>query len=391
MGRGLVFTIMIISIIVLFLSIIPSTSAIAIGVNKAEINFVDVLRNGYAEDTFVVSTDTDLIITGDYEVEGDIAPWIRFEPENFTFSASSPARVKVIIEPPEDVSNGDYGGFIRVLTGEIARADGGRMGTSARAAFKINVALGITGVEKRSCILGGVKLKNTEIRQPVDLSYSIKNTGNVRVQPEILIQLYDQDENFIDSETLLSDSDVLPTTIQEFFTQFENGLNVGQYWAKVSSPDCAGGSYMTFDVLERGGISDSGELVKINVDSWVNVGDIVPITAVFKNKGSRTVSAKFKGSIMKGKKLVKIIDTDFYNTPPGEVANIETFFNPDAPGQYEVKGRVLYNNKLTFERSSIINVNGSALTKDSNYIPLFIIVLVIIILLLIIRKKKKRF
>ena len=55
-----------------------------------------------------------------------------------------------------------------------------------------------------------------------------------------------------------------------------------------------------------------------------------------------------------GSSIEKVIDTDTYNVPPGQTARIETFFNPTEPGQYVVAGRVLYNNKLTFQKSTII-------------------------------------
>ena len=158
----------------------------------------------------------------------------------------------------------------------------------------------------------------------------------------------------------------------------------------VSSPDCSGSATLTFDVYERGGIVDSGEFVDIEVEPWNNVGDIIPITAFFQNLGERTVSAKLKGTITKNDRLFKVIDTDFFNTPPGEIVGIETFFNPTEPGRYLMEGRILYNDKLTYQRSAIINVRGEALGGGFAWNYIFIII-IIIFLILLIRKKKRRY
>jgi len=386
-------------VIVIFLCLLASTDevlGVAIGVNRADFSFQDVLREGYAEDSFVVSTDSSDLISGAVEVEGEIAEWVSFRPDNvlengFNFSSTNPQTLTVIIQPPEDAANGEYSGTIRVLTGEIGRSGGGRIGTSTRAAFGIDTVVGITGVETRSCVLGGIQVTNTELTQDFELTYSVKNTGNVRMAPVLDVEVFNQaQEETVLQRSVQTTQEVLPTRSQRFRSSIEQDLVVGQYWARVSSPECSGSSLLTFDVLERGGVVDSGEFVDLEANSWNEVGDIIPILAYFQNTGSRTVSAKFKGTVMKNSKLFKVIDTDFYNTPPGDAVTIETFFNPLEPGRYVVEGRILYNDKLTFERSAIINVGGTSMREGFSFMNYAIIFIVLILLILIIRKKKKR-
>lgn len=382
-------------LVILAFSFIPSAHAIAIGVNRADISFEDVLRGGYAEESIVISTDSAQTITGALEVEGNIADWIRFEPadveDGFDFSARQPRQVTIIIEPPNDAANGDYEGIVRVITGEILRDGDGQFGTSTRAAFKIDALVGVTDVEIQRCVIAGINLRSTEINQPIDVTYSVENNGNVRIAPELDVTIFDQEqETIIATQSVETAQEVLPTRTEQFVAQLTNELEPGQYWATVKSEECSGSSLVTFDVLERGGIADSGEFVRIDMESFVEAGEIVPIYAVFKNTGTRTVSAKFKGTVMQGSRLVKVIDTDFYDTPPNQLARIETFFNPDVPGQYEVKGRVLYNNKLTFERIGILNVSGKSLNSGFNIFPIVLIVVIILLLLLIIKKKKRK-
>ena len=147
-----------------------------------------------------------------------------------------------------------------------------------------------------------------------------------------------------------------------------------------------------FDILEKGGITDRGNLVRIENEIWAVTGEIMPITAVFKNTGPRTVSARFKGEITYNGKVVKIIDTDILDAEPGEVVQLQTFFKPTKAGQYSINGRVHFNNKLTTEKGSIINVNqgdGISLSGINYFWYLAVILIIVIFSMLILIKKKK--
>ncbi len=374
--------------------------AVGIGVNKGEIVFQDVLQNGYAQDKILVTTDSEQAITGTYQFEGDIAPWLRVEPDTefFEFSKGNPYELTVILEPPADARLETYRGGIRVLTGEVARGGGGLIGTSTRAAFLVRILAGISGTERQECIIGGVQIRDTEIGQPYEFVATVVNKGNVRIRPEFTIKVYDQSQTTLVQEAHAAmDHDILPTVTEEFTKPITHQLQPGQYWARVESPLCGDSSLLTFDVLERGGIADKGELLRVEAEPWAKTGDIIPINAVFRNLGSRTVDAKFKGTITTREaspRLIKTIDTDTYNVPPGQTARIETFFNPTEPGQYIVAGQVLYNGKLTFQKSTVINVEGPMLVAARQLggpvLLLILIVIAILILLILIAKKRRR-
>jgi hypothetical protein len=148
-------------------------------------------------------------------------------------------------------------------------------------------------------------------------------------------------------------------------------------------------------VIERGGVSDKGDLVNIENPAWAKAGDIVPIDAVFRNYGSRVVSAKFKGTITSGEEIFKVIDTDPLDVMPGETVKLRTYFNPTQDGQYTITGRVLYNKKLTFDRSSILNVNPLGMPPESGKgfnwtIILIILAVVIMILVIFVLRRRKQ-
>jgi subtilase family serine protease len=88
--------------------------------------------------------------------------------------------------------------------------------------------------------------------------------------------------------------------------------------------------------------------------------------------------------------IVKVIDTESYVVDPDVTVEIQTFFNPVVGGQYEVSGKVFYNNKLTLERSTLINVNGAPVPASRNYTTLIITAMIIIILALLILIRRRR-
>jgi hypothetical protein len=393
---GLV-SLMLLTAVILILSANDS-AAVGLSVTKASMNFDGVLKGGYAEDIVYVGTDSDFDIPLSYETIGDVGPWIQFDPDlnssNITvfINKDSVQALKIIIQPPEDTATGNYTGGVRIITGTINRPEG-PYGSQLQAAFLIRIRVEVTGEERLSCNIGGVNIRDTEIGAPLEFSMTVANNGNVRIRPSASIDFWNQDQTRIVSTKTsnFNNLEVLPTTSRVMSSVFENTLRIGQYWAYITVQPCDRSQLVSFSVVEKGAIIDSGDLIRIENKPWASIGEIVPITAFFRNTGPRIVSAKFKGVILRDNSLVENIDSDFYDVQPGEIINITEYFTPKKLGQYYISGRILYNNKLTFEKSSILNVNEGVESQGFNltYALIIIIVAIVILLLLIIRKKKR--
>jgi hypothetical protein len=120
---------------------------------------------------------------------------------------------------------------------------------------------------------------------------------------------------------------------------------------------------------------------------------------MFHNTGGRKVIARFKGEIknLKTDKIVQVLESDPLEVASGETTEFILYFTPKEAADYQVSGRVIYNNKITFnEQSKIIKVvPGEAIQLNwILYLILYLIIgLVILILIGKIRKaqrKKKR-
>ena len=395
-ASGLLFFILL--VIILFVNS-HMAKATVIGANKAIINYKNVLKNGYAQELVTLTTDTDFNLSVTYEIEGEIAEWVRIDPPNqpFFISRNRSNTLAVIVEPPEDAKNQVYQGSIKFLTGALAGPEG-QFGTTVRAAINIRLGVEIVGQEIVSCRAGGFQLEDVEEGYPLEFYAVVTNDGNVRIRPEFILEFWNQDQSeLVETFRFTANESVLPTVQRRIFRSLEQDLDLGQYWVKVKTPLCgeAGSGFLTASVIERGGVSDKGELIKIENEPWAKVGSIVPIDAIFKNSGTRVVSAKFQGTITSGEEIFKLIDTDPLDVMPGETVNLRTYFNPVQEGQYLIKGRVLYNKKLTFEKGSVLNVNPSGKPSGAEggfdwSIVLIILIIIIIILMLFVIIRRKR-
>jgi hypothetical protein len=388
---------LIISIVIISMH---SAYAISIGISPGRVSFNDLLQDGYAERAVKITTNSDEVLNGHFNVYGDIKDWLSFDPESAEFSLSrgEPYLLKIIIQPPPDVRNGNYTGSVEFITDTVGGVSG-RAGGVIKAAVTLIIEAEVSGTEIIECRAGGFSFKDAEIDFPIEFGLKVINDGNVRLKPTITIDVWDQQqEELLLSETVLGD-EVFPTTEKSMFKRIANKLGVGQYWVNLRVEECNAEDTLTFSVVEKGGIIDKGELVSISNKPWANVDETVEIIATFMNSGERSVNAKFKGNIRLEDEIVKVIETEEVIVPSGEKADFSIFFVPKQQGRYMTSGRVVYNKKLTYEKGSVLNVvpadEVAAEKEKFPLLPLIIYIIIIITILFILRKivkdrKKKR-
>ncbi len=388
LGGVLMKTIKLITLVCLFVVFSYLAYALSIGVSPGRINFNDLLRSGYAERTVRITTNYPGELMAHFVVSGEIADWLRFEPNStyFNLSLDRPYLLKVIIVPPNDTRSGSYSGKISIVTDRVG-AISGRAGGIVKAGVTLILNAIVTDTEVVECSAGGFDFKDIEIGYPLEISYVIKNEGNVRIKPKVSFDIWDQNQEKIVFSGDFTTPDVLPTIQKRFVKKiFNHNLGVGQYWATISVDECHGSSLLSFSVVEKGGIVDKGILEQVRSKVWAYVNEPIEIVATFKNMGPRTVSAKFKGSIKKGEKIVKVIETEDVDVASGEKIDLKSYFTPEEPGRYTVSGRVIYNRKLTFEKGSTINVNYPEEKENLRLALLFLYLLILITIVFLVRK-----
>lgn len=387
-------------ILIIMIAIISShlVEAISIGVSPGRIRLDNMLKGGYSERIVRISTNSEKEIIARFDLKGDIIDWLRFEPENRTFALSlgNSYELKIIVEPPEDARSDSYSGSISFITERFGNISG-RAGGFVKAGVTSLIDIVVSDDETKACNAGGFDLKDIEIGFPLELSLIILNEGNVRIKPTISFDIWDQgQEKLVMSEEFIG-PEILPTTREKATRSFPNNLEIGQYWAIVSADDCGASDLLTFSVVDKGGILDKGTFEGIINKLWVYAGEPVEIKARFKNEGPRTAYSKFKGDIKLDNRIVNVIETEEIDVPSMGTADLVTYFTPEEPGRYVITGRIIYNRKLSFEKSGILNVNPVQIKKNAiipPIIPLMIYILILVTIIFLVRriiKTKKRF
>jgi ribosomal protein L19 len=386
--------------------------AVGLAINPGSVTFGNMLRGGYAERTFRVSTSSSEPIL--IRVERDtllpeINPWITLEPdiEYFNISSGRTQEFKLILQPPADVPNGQYSTYLHFAT--IPNVDTeGRTVAVIQTAVAMRIVASISDFEIASCKVFNSGISSAEKGNPVRMGFDFFNSGNVVNSPEFKVDIWDQSQTRIVKSLNLQPYNVLPTVRESLPIEIPtDDLDADQYFAEMTVPACENYRKIeTFDVFEPGTISASGKLLHIKNDAWHYVGDTVELIPVFINDGEKSVSAQFKGYVFRDDKLVEVLESDTLEVSEGQQIDFPFFYVPEDPGRYVVKGRVFYDKKRTFEIESRFNVNpdnarpenavsGQVVTdidRGRRPSPFYFIAIVGIIgaLVLMIQRKKSR-
>jgi hypothetical protein len=337
--------------------ILPFVQSSYIGLSPANANFEGILRGGYAERSVIITVNIESPVQVESQLRGAVAGWVNLSAQNFSVSKSQPYPLKISINPPIDIPNGNYSGFLRlkvIQEGEIKEdyATG-----VVQTALDLGLKVEITDFEVTSCEAFEFEINSVEKGDFATLKTSIKNNGNIRLRPKIRVDIWDQEQmRIVKTEEFIA-KEILPTTTEKLSYEISSkDLEVEQYWAEVSVIECYSSSTLTFDVLDIGALKSSGELTKILVNLWYEKGDNVNAKVFFKNTGEKRVDAQFKGTVSLDGKIVEIVESDFISVEMGEEEVFELYLSPKKEGKYILTGRVFYDKKRTFEKSAIFNI-----------------------------------
>jgi hypothetical protein len=389
-NKNLLFFRMIV-LVITFISVISFASSTNIGISPASTYFGGVLRGGYAERIVTITIDSDTPTKVSLAPRGDIAPWLNFSAKEFEVSKNKPYYLKIIVQPPIDIPNGNYSGFLRVTTSGTGNAVAGQATGIINAALDLYIQVDVTDVQFSSCTASGFTVESAEKGDNVVFRLNVDNTGNVRLSPTIKIDVWNQDKTAIVKHMEFSKDMIIPTTEQGLTIPMDTSdLDIGQYWAEVTSVECYASETLTFDVLEVGALKAQGTLLSVTSPSWIKVGDTTLIEALFENNGEKTVDARFQGEITLGSKIVQILESESSSVDIGGLQTFKFYFTPKKEGKYIVNGMVLYDGKRTFEKSTVINVERKGFGLDQLKMPLIYLVLIVAIAFLSYKIKQEK-
>jgi len=375
--------------------LIQVTSSANVGVSPATLTFKDVLRGGFAERPVMVIIDTEDPVDVTATTRGEIESWITLSEETFSVSKGKAFQLMVSVTPPSDTPNGNYTGFVTVKSSRLSQGQEGHATGLIIPTLDIFVTVQVTDKEVRKCRATGFKVASIEEDDDIVFEVDVLNEGNIRLNPSITFDIWDQDSINIVKQSEYSQTQIKPTQSSHMLIRIPStGLDLGQYWVDMSAIDCYASQTLTFDVLEEGALRAAGVLERIVVSPWADIDEIVPVAVNFKNTGEKPLEAKFVGKVMFKNKIIQLLESeDPMYVPIDNQTNFQFYFTPRKAGKYIISGRVFYDNKRTYEQSAILNVNPDSnilksLAKSASYI---ILITIILALLFKIRNERKNY
>ena len=380
-------------ILLILIAMIQPVAAIGIGIAPADIFFNNALKGSeYESSVTIFNTDTEAM-NFSLEASGNISDWISIynlnDYDNTISSIDIPGKDKttvvIRIKIPSDAANANYTGSIDAKSISDSNELKGS-GQTLIIGASTKVTLSVTGDQNIDGKVLGIFTENIEPGYPLKITTRFQNTGNVVVNPKIEVTIL-QDKNIINSffhETTSVKAGITHPIIAEWKT---TAVNIpADYTAKVDvllNGNIIKSDELSFQILPVGTLTQSGNLTDIYVDGEPVVDNIVKVRAYFTNTGQIETKAKFSAEVYRDNKLTDTISSDELTVPKNEETVLIAYLKITEPGDYLIKGKVIYSGKETPVQEVSMKVGNSIPGFEGIYL------IAIMLLLVMFRGKKE--
>lgn len=364
--------IVLIALLLLLLSGITlfPVAAIGIAVTPSHLEISDALRGGEFERNITIYNPDPEITSYTLSASGDAGLWISFfkqdDPtspvDRVTIPGNENVRILVKFTIPEDAANGEHKATIIVTSVPAEEASGGS-GQVVSLAAPVAVTIIVTGEQILSGVVDGINTDDVEVKYPLRIKVQFHNTGNVVATPQITIEITTQDGTTINNFTS-SEFNIKPERRETILLEWDTtGKEPGDYIANISvtlGDSVIKQEQLNFAILPTGTLTRSGSLTELIFEGEPGLGVLTMIQAIFVNTGQIDTKAKFIGDVYHNGTLVDTLQSEELLVAVGNMELLKSYFKPDQPGEYRIKGYVIYEGKKTEEKeiSFAITENG---------------------------------
>jgi len=363
--------IVLIALLLLLLSGVTLFPVVAIGiaVTPSHLEISDALRGGEFERNITIYNPDPEITSYTLSASGDAGLWISFfkqdDPtspvDRVTIPGNENVRILVKFTIPQDAANGEHKATIIVTSVPAEEASGGS-GQVVSLAAPVAVTIFVTGNQILSGVVNGISADDAEVKYPLRIKVQFHNTGNVAATPLITVKIATQDGTTINNFTS-SEFNVKPQKHETILVEWDTtGKEPGDYIANISvtlGDSVIKQEQLNFAILPVGTLTRSGSLTELKFGGEPGLGVLTAIQATFVNTGKVDTKAKFVGEVYHNDILVDTLQSEELLVIIGDVELLESYFKPDQPGEYRIKGYVIYEGKKTEEKEISFTI-----TKD---------------------------
>ncbi len=338
-----------------------SAGAQGIGVAPAMIELEDALRGAEYTNLLTVFNREESDLTAEVAGEGEAGQWVSLHPlddetatlDSIAVPANSQTRVFLRVTVPLDAPNGPHKGSIGLQTvaPEGEGDDGG--GTGATVGVGVALTINVTGTQNLTGEVLDMNANDVEVGYPLRVQTTFHNTGNVKAQPDIRLQVKDSLGTVV-AEAAYGDTTVDSGTTQAIHSEWDTtGAEAGDYVAGVSvilGDQAIDIRDLPFKILPVGTLTRQGDLESLALENEPYANGVAKIVATFHNTGQIDTRATFTGEVYHKSVLIDSVSSQELLVEPRQSVALDAFADVLEAGTYTVTGKVNYEGKETEEK-----------------------------------------
>lgn len=335
-----------------------------VGISPTAAEFDDTLRNGeyYRTITVINGGSSDQVFS--FQPGGDIGQWLTIVDtedrtqvlETITAGANSRARVLLRLNIPEDAPNGTFRGVVRVMAAGSGSTQGNGAGASVNIGAEILVQAIVSGTQVIDGKLIDASVNQVELGSFMRINSVVQNLGNVRVNPQVTLEVLNPEGTVVFQETFQQESIFASETGALTAEWDTTGQELGDYRVKTSvrfGDFDVGEREFDFTILPFGTLTRQGELRSLELVVKPDPQDLGMMHAIFQNTGQIDTLAKFIGEFYFGDRLIDVLTSEEVLVLVGEQKRLEVFPRAGEAGEYSIRGKVNFEGK----ESEVLRLN----------------------------------
>lgn len=332
------------------LTILLSTLvAASIGVSPAGMDYEKVLKGGSAQREFRIFNTDDTKIFVKVYVEGDFSDWFSFQPVSpIEIPAKGSVRVTAIVNPSSDTANDVYKCAIYVQPIANITAEGEFvMGLTSGAGVRTSIE--VTGDQILSGEVSDISTRSVEKGNPVLFTLKFLNTGNVKIKPDITIEIkkggriVDSFKGDVDwfNPGQGEDVQIEWSTKDRELGNYKTNINVSLGDELLNETD------LEFSIMKEGSFLRRGRirLNEIKKPGETKLGEMIEIQIPFENTGEVDIKAQISAQVFLNEKLVDTVKSDLLLVEINKTETLTLYYKPKETGDYLIRGDVTYEGK----------------------------------------------
>jgi hypothetical protein len=344
----------------LALAALGSAGAQGIGAAPAIIELEDALRGAEYTNLFTVFNREESDLTATVTGEGEVGQWASLHPlddetatlDSIAVAANSQTRVFLRVTVPPDAPNGPHKGSIGLQT-VAPEGDGDGGGTGATVGVSVALTINVTGTQNLTGEVLDMSADDVEVGYPLRIQTTFHNTGNVKAQPDIRLQVKDSLGTVV-AEAAYGDTTVDPAQTHAIHSEWDTtGAENGDYVAGVSvilGDQAIDIRDLPFKILPVGTLTRQGDLESLTLENEPYPNGVAKVVATFRNTGQIDTRATFTGEVYHKSVLIDSVSSQELLVEPRQSVALDAFADVLEAGTYTVTGKVNYEGKETEEK-----------------------------------------